>query len=449
MNIAHILHGTWGMCASFEFRWELMINAKALKIGLPEDVEKILNTLKEANFEGYVVGGCVRDSIMKRNPKDWDITTNAKPEEVKKLFPRTVDTGLKHGTVTVMMGKVGYEVTTYRIDGDYKDGRHPESVTFAEDVVEDLKRRDFTINAMAYNTKDGLRDEFGGISDIRKGMIRCVGTPTERFGEDALRMMRAIRFAAQLGFSIHRETMAAIVSHAKDIEKVSKERIQMELTKTLLSDRPESVDLFVQTGLAKYILPELDEVLTSAKRVLILRMLKNAEATASVRYAVLFFDLEEERARKALRSLKLDNETINQACKLIRHQDEQIRLNEVDVREAMYELGSDFIPTLINFKKNVAKSRQEILYIPTGKSLIQLDMMEKMYRQIIARGDCVTLKDLKVNGKDLIELGMKPGSELGEMLILLLHTVLENPLNNEKETLLALVEGKLKEEDDE
>ncbi|MCR5216971.1 MAG: CCA tRNA nucleotidyltransferase [Lachnospiraceae bacterium] len=420
-----------------------------MKIGLPEDVEKILNTLKEANFEGYVVGGCVRDSIMKRNPKDWDITTNAKPEEVKELFSRTVDTGLKHGTVTVMMGKVGYEVTTYRIDGDYKDGRHPESVTFAEDVVEDLKRRDFTINAMAYNTKDGLRDEFGGISDIRKGMIRCVGTPTERFGEDALRMMRAIRFAAQLGFTIHRDTMAAIVSLAKNIEKVSKERIQMELTKTLLSDRPESVDLFVQTGLAKYILPELDEVLTSAKRVLILRMLKNAEATASVRYAVLFFDLEEERARKALRSLKLDNETINQACKLIRHQDEQIRLNEVDVREAMYELGSDFIPTLINFKKNVAKSRQEILYIPTGKSLIQLDMMDKMYRQIIARGDCVTLKDLKVNGKDLMELGMQPGSELGEMLILLLHTVLENPLNNEKETLLALVEGKLKEEDDE
>ena len=178
-----------------------------MKIQIPEDVKYILEKLNNAGYEAYAVGGCVRDSILGRVPDDWDITTSAKPEETKVLFPKTIDTGIQHGTVTVMRNHVGYEVTTYRIDGEYEDSRHPKEVIFTSDLLEDLKRRDFTINAMAYNHLDGgLVDAFGGIEDIEKKVIRCVGNPIHRFEEDALRMMRAVRFSAQLGYEIEEET---------------------------------------------------------------------------------------------------------------------------------------------------------------------------------------------------------------------------------------------------
>ena len=178
-----------------------------IRLELPEKVRQIIEQIQKHGFEAYAVGGCVRDSLLGRTPDDWDITTSAKPQEVKAIFPRTIDTGIEHGTVTVMMGKEGFEVTTYRIDGAYLDGRHPESVEFSSNLVEDLKRRDFTINAMAYNEQQGLVDVFEGIEDMQRKVIRCVGNPKERFGEDALRMMRAIRFSAQLGFEIEEETL--------------------------------------------------------------------------------------------------------------------------------------------------------------------------------------------------------------------------------------------------
>lgn len=165
-----------------------------MKITLPDDVKQIIETLEQHGYEGYAVGGCVRDSILGRIPNDWDITTSATPQQVKKLFPRTVDTGIQHGTVTVLMGKEGYEVTTYRVDGEYEDARHPKEVTFTANLEEDLRRRDFTINAMAYNDSEGLVDVFGGRADIEQKVIRCVGNAEERFGEDALRIMRAVRF---------------------------------------------------------------------------------------------------------------------------------------------------------------------------------------------------------------------------------------------------------------
>ena len=172
----------------------------AFSITLPENVKRIIRTLETAGFEAYAVGGCVRDALLNRVPQDWDITTSALPEEVKRLFPRTVDTGIEHGTVTVMRGQEGYEVTTYRIDGTYEDFRHPDSVTFTRNLGEDLLRRDFTINAMAYNESTGLVDLFDGMKDLQAGIIRAVGNPAERFSEDALRILRAVRFAAQLGF---------------------------------------------------------------------------------------------------------------------------------------------------------------------------------------------------------------------------------------------------------
>ena len=181
-----------------------------MEIKIPAPAEEILTKLNENGYEAYVVGGCVRDMILGREPGDWDITTSALPEQVKQVFRRTVDTGIQHGTVTVMMGDEGYEVTTYRIDGEYADGRHPDSVTFTPSLTEDLKRRDFTVNAMAYNGNTGLVDEFGGMEDLDRGIIRCVGEPMDRFSEDALRILRAIRFSAQLGFAIEGRTYEAI-----------------------------------------------------------------------------------------------------------------------------------------------------------------------------------------------------------------------------------------------
>ena len=181
-----------------------------LTLQVPKHAQEILEQLNNHGFEAYVVGGCVRDSLLHRVPGDWDITTSARPEQVKAIFGHTIDTGLQHGTVTIMRDKVGYEVTTYRIDGEYEDGRHPKEVEFTSNLLEDLKRRDFTINAMAYNETEGLIDIFGGLQDIGAKLIRCVGNPEERFGEDALRIMRAIRFSAQLGYEIHEDTEAAI-----------------------------------------------------------------------------------------------------------------------------------------------------------------------------------------------------------------------------------------------
>ena len=208
-----------------------------MKIDLPDKVTYIIETLTEHGFEAYAVGGCVRDMMLGRKPMDWDITTSAKPEQVKELFYHTIDTGIQHGTVTVMLSHEGFEVTTYRIDGEYEDARHPKEVLFTSNLLEDLKRRDFTINAMAYNEKDGLVDAFDGQKDLERGMIRCVGVAEERFSEDALRMLRAVRFAAQLDFQIEEKTKAAIKKLAPNIAKVSAERIQTELVKLLTSNQ--------------------------------------------------------------------------------------------------------------------------------------------------------------------------------------------------------------------
>ena len=217
---------------------------------LPETVRDILNKLETAGFQAYAVGGCVRDSILGKEPDDWDLTTDARPEEVKALFPRTVDTGLQHGTVTVLLGGEGYEVTTYRIDGSYSDGRHPDSICFTPSLAEDLKRRDFTINAMAVSERGELVDLFGGQEDLARGCIRCVGDPYARFREDALRMLRAVRFAAQLNFEIEAETFKALTELSPNLARVSKERILAELTKLLLSNHPEKLELLYVAGLA-------------------------------------------------------------------------------------------------------------------------------------------------------------------------------------------------------
>ena len=224
-----------------------------MQIIIPKQVEEILAGLRADGYEAFAVGGCVRDTLLGRVPGDWDITTSARPEQVKKVFGKTIDTGLQHGTVTVMREHVGYEITTYRIDGEYEDARHPKEVAFTSDLKEDLRRRDFTINAMAYSHETGIVDIFGGMKDLKEGVVRCVGNAVERFTEDALRILRAIRFSAQLNFTIEDETYAALTVIAPNLANVSKERIQAELTKTLLSDHPERILLVEETGMSPYI----------------------------------------------------------------------------------------------------------------------------------------------------------------------------------------------------
>ncbi len=234
-----------------------------MNIRIPAPAARIIRTLEDAGYEAYIVGGCVRDSLLKKEPKDWDITTSARPDEVKALFPRTIDTGIKHGTVTVRTGGTGYEVTTYRVDGDYADHRHPDAVTFTGRLSEDLERRDFTINAMSYNERAGLVDLFGGQEDLANRVIRAVGDPHRRFEEDALRMMRAVRFSAQLDFTVEEETRAGIRELAPTLSAVSAERIREELEKLLLSDHPEKLEELWELGLTGVFLPEFDAMMAT------------------------------------------------------------------------------------------------------------------------------------------------------------------------------------------
>ncbi len=228
------------------------------QIHLPDKVRYIITKLEAAGYEAYAVGGCVRDSLLRRTPSDWDVTTSAKPQQIKAVFRHTIDTGIQHGTVTVMLDREGFEVTTYRIDGEYEDSRHPKEVIFTANLIEDLKRRDFTINAFAYNDQSGIVDAFDGIKDLHQGIIRCVGEASERFGEDALRMLRAVRFSAQLGFSIAEDTRSAIRALAPSLAKISAERIQAELVKLLVSDHPDHMRDAYGLGITAVILPELD-----------------------------------------------------------------------------------------------------------------------------------------------------------------------------------------------
>lgn len=433
-------------------------------IKLPEKVKNIISIIEAAGYEAYAVGGCVRDSILLRNPDDWDITTSAKPLQIKELFKRTLDTGIKHGTVTVMMDKDGFEVTTYRIDGEYEDSRHPKDVTFTLDVIEDLRRRDFTINAMAYNDRCGLIDVFDGIKDIDKKVIRCVGDAKERFTEDALRMMRAVRFSAQLGYSIEDGTKAAIKEMADNLRNISVERIQSELVKLLVSPHPDYLRVCYEAGITKVIFPEFDQCMETPQNhphhcysvgEHILHSMKETKADKVLRLTMLFHDIgkpltqttdekgidhfyghaqiSEDIAKIVLKRLKFDNDTIYKVSKLVFYHDYSVGRTAKGVRRAIHKIGEDIFPYLLEVQ------RADICAQSNDKKedkLKKLAEVEKIYGQVLAGGECVSLRNLAVTGKDLIEAGMEPGKELGEVLNQLLEIVLENPEENTKEVLL-------------
>lgn len=412
-------------------------------IELPKDVRMIISMIEHSGFEAYVVGGCVRDTLMGRTPDDWDITTSARPEEIKKIFVKTVDTGIKHGTVTVIVRGQGYEVTTYRIDGEYTDGRHPSDVRYTRSLRDDLMRRDFTINAIAYNDSKGLRDEYGGLGDLQRRLIRAVGDPVDRFSEDALRMMRAIRFSAQLGFNIDGDTYKAIIAMSRGINQVSIERVQTELTKTLLSEHPEIVTEYQQTGLFLEILPELNSLLSSRDAQKVRPLLKNVPATKPMRYAALLSPLNSDTAKQILKKLRLDNATIDTAVNIIKYSKEEERIseNEYSVREAMYRLGPRLLGQLFTYAEADINTKESVTGLPMRSRRIHLNTIKRYCDEIISRGDCVSLKDLDISGDDLMSMGLS-GPEIGETLEWLLHIVLENPKLNEKRTLLAMLDTK-------
>ena len=435
-----------------------------MRINMPQAVKEIIATLQQNHYEAYAVGGCVRDSILGREPNDWDITTSASPEEVKALFRRTIDTGIEHGTVTIMIDKVGYEVTTYRIDGKYEDGRHPTEVTFTRNLKEDLLRRDFTINAMAYNDTDGLVDIFGGLEDIERKVIRCVGDPRARFTEDALRLMRAVRFAAQLGYTIEEETREAMKEIAGNLKKISAERIQVELVKTLVSPNPFMMKEAYELGLTKYFMPEFDlametkqhnrhHMYTVGEHSLVAT--GHIRADKVLRLTMLMHDFgkplcittdeegidhyyghpakSEEMAEEILHRLKFDNDTIRKVCILIRHHDERIVPGLKYMRRAMARIGEEAFPEL--FEVQEADISAQSNYKRDTK-LANLEANRKDYEEICAKKQCVSKAALAVTGKDLIACGMKPGKEIGAVLDAMLQDVIESPEHNEKEYLL-------------
>ena len=392
-----------------------------VRIQLPYEVEWVIGKIREAGYEAFAVGGCVRDTLLGRTPEDWDVTTSARPEAVKAIFERTVDTGLQHGTVTVLKNRKGYEVTTYRIDGEYHDGRHPDSVEFTPDLLEDLKRRDFTINAMAYSHETGIVDEFGGMEDLKAGIVRCVGRPEDRFTEDALRLLRALRFSAQLGFEIEESTYAAIKTIAPNLAKVSKERVQAELTKLLLSAHPERILLLKETGLSAQIVPGFDAVFAPA----LFSKLSRLPAEKSLRWAGFLLCQSTKQAEAVLKGLKMDNETIGNVSRMIEGAKETLPLEKPAVRRAM----SRYTP----YQLEGALKLKELMGSPVAGEI------RRLREEIIRDGDCVSLKDLAVKGRDLLEAGVERGPMVGEILNHLFDLVLLHPEKNDRELLLKEV----------
>lgn len=405
------------------------------RIDLPQNVDKIISTLQNNGYEAYAVGGCVRDSILGRIPGDWDITTSAMPEETKALFLKTFDTGIEHGTVTVLLDGEGYEVTTYRIDGEYEDSRHPKEVTFTRSLSEDLLRRDFTINAMAYNHKDGLVDLFGGIEDINRKVIRCVGDAHSRFSEDALRILRGIRFAAQLGFEIEDETRAGMKELAPTLKNISAERIQVELIKTVVSPNPALLCDAYELGITEQFLPEFDEQMKRKNGDKVLRLLEKIRSDKVLRLAVLFNNgLKEDAVKKVLKRLKFDNDTLNKVVRLVRYYDYTIEATGQSVRHAVNTIGEDLFSYYLEVcAADIMAESDDMQNI----KMAHLDHIKTIYNEIIEKGQCVSLKTLAVSGNDLIQAGMKPGKEIGDKLVEFLGLVLDNPELNTKNELLS------------
>ena len=427
---------------------------------MPKGAEFIIRSLENAGFEAYIVGGCVRDGILGRDPEDWDITTIAKPDEIKRIFSHTVDTGIEHGTVTVLVppeeverGIRSFEVTTYRIDGEYTDHRHPNAVSFTGSLEEDLARRDFTINAMAYHMERGIIDPFHGQEDLEKKIVRAVGKAKDRFAEDALRMMRGIRFSAQLDFSLDEEAYLGIESLKESLENVSKERIAVELWKLLASAHPDKVEMFFSTGLAPYITEDFPKIQESG----IPKLLPFAPVEKIVRFG-LFLRNVPDLARKILRDLKLDRESIEGGSHFAALFSEEEVESPYALRKRIARYGLKMVRDFYEMRLALLHQDEEELYSPlesdlleskrrTGEIITTKKQAESIVKErllwitkVELEKNCVSLSELMLSGKDLISLGVSPGKRMGEILQLAFDRVLQEPKENEKEKLISYLQ---------
>lgn len=481
-----------------------MKQTQNIGVTMPDDVKWIIKRLEEQGYEAYAVGGCIRDTILGRVPGDWDITTSAVPEQIKAIFPRTIDTGIQHGTVTVMLHHVGYEVTTYRIDGEYADNRHPDQVEFTTSLPQDLERRDFTINAMAYNDTQGLVDLFDGTGDLQRGMIRCVGDPDQRFDEDALRMLRAVRFSGQLGFAIEEQTRQAIVQRSGHLRNISAERIRVELMKLLVSKDAGQMREACATGMTAVFLPELDKMMQTdqlnphhiysvgehsirgvewmnrffgekagvwddsimpdaveaavyrlagqctekQRRILCLTMLLHDVAkpdcmTVDDQGIGHFYRHSIQGAvlaERIMKRLTFDNETVDTVSRLVRVHDEQIQPKHRTVRKAVSRIGRDLIPLLTLVQCADVLAQNPETIEP---KLARILAVEQIYQEISMTEVPLSIRELAISGSDLIALGMKQGPQIGAVLQHLLDVVLEDPDQNTREILSELAKQEM------
>lgn len=433
---------------------------------IPKDALCIMNMIEKAGFEAYIVGGCVRDLLMDRVPHDWDITTSGEPEEVKKIFKRTYDTGIKHGTVTVILNEEHYEVTTYRIEGEYKDFRRPNEVSFVEDITLDLSRRDFTMNAIAYHPDRGFVDPYGGQADIDNGIIRSVRSATERFTEDALRILRAVRFSAQLGFKIEEDTLAGIAHCKPLLTHISKERIRDEFLKICVSTRPEYINQLMEMGLLEYIIPEFIEAyhtpqnhphhLYDVARHTLLAM-QNIEPTVRLRLTMLLHDIGKPKTRttdkhnidhfynhqkesvemsnEILKALKLDNRLIKEVGLLIYYHDYHIgrKIDKVYVKKMLMVMGPELFDELLKVQLADAKAQNPDKLEP---KLVQIEKQRKLKEEIIALNEPYQKSMMKITGSDLIESGIPKGKEIGWLLDKALDKIIQDKKYNEKDKLI-------------
>ena len=434
---------------------------------IPGQVQWLLAQLNTAGFEAYLVGGCVRDLLRFAQPQDWDICTSALPEETKACFSgcQVLETGLRHGTVTVLLDHRPYEITTYRADGPYSDGRRPDSVAFVPDLTEDLARRDFTVNAMALGLDGVVRDPFGGREDLERGLIRCVGDPDRRFQEDGLRLMRALRFSATLDYAIEPATGAAIRRNLSMLDHVAAERVNVELRKLLLGRRRVDVLREYPEVFCRF-WPQLEPLVRLAQHnphhcyggwEHTLHALAAAPEDLVVRLAVLLHDIGKpsckttdeagvdhfyghpqagaELADEMLRALKFDNATRERVVTLVRWHDAPVHLTEKSVRRWLGRLGEEALLQLLEVKRCDSMGQDPVL---VQDRLADNAALGELVRDVVAQGQCFALRDLAVDGRDLLGLGIPPGPEVGRVLAALLDAVIDQGTPNEKGALLEV-----------
>ena len=442
-----------------------------IKINIPADANELIHTLQNNGHSAYIVGGCVRDSILGRTPHDYDICTSATPSEMLEIFKdrKIIETGLQHGTVTVVVNSEPYEITTYRIDGIYSDNRRPDTVTFTDKLVEDLRRRDFTINAMAYNDEEGLIDPFNGMEDIKYKKISCVGFAEDRFGEDALRILRAIRFAAQLEFTIMPGTDWELHKQYKNLENISIERINSEFCKIASSD-DFCVELLLYKDVFSLFIPELKDMFDFPQNNpwhiwdVFGHTIHAVEYCDSddlvVRLAVFFHDfgkphsyqdgedgirhfkghgkVSADMTDSIMKRLRFDNETRNNVVELVYYHDATFEVGKKYVKRWLNKIGEKQFRRLLQVKK--ADNKAQNLELSSDR-IKELSEIEALIDEVLQEDECFSLKDLAVNGKDLIGVGYKAGKELGNTLNKLLQLVIDGDCPNEKEKLLQEAES--------